>query len=302
MHIRIGSRASALALAQTNIFVRQLQKHLDFTYEIVKIVTSGDKVQDRPLYEIGGKALFLKEIEEALLLHEIDCAVHSMKDVPGTLSPELLIAATLEREEPFDILVSKTSNTISNLPRCAKIATSSPRRRASVLHLRPDIIISSIRGNVQTRLDKWADSNLDGIILASAGLKRLGIFDDKFCHVLGVDEMIPAVGQGVIGVEIRKDCTWMQEVCAYVNHLPTWQLLQAERGFLEYLNASCRVPLAGFARYNGDEVEADYMLSGDNMEYYLTTTKKIDIHSAYDCGVSAAKELQTRVKLPNRLK
>ncbi|MES2214764.1 MAG: hydroxymethylbilane synthase [Pseudomonadota bacterium] len=300
MHIRIGTRASSLALAQTNLFIGQLQQKLSFTYEIIKIVTSGDKIKDKPLYDIGGKALFLKEIEEALLRNEIDCAVHSMKDVPGELPPQLCIAAVLERANPFDILISKNANNIIDLPYRAKIATSSPRRRAEILRLRPDIIISDIRGNIQTRLDKWENSDLDGTILAAAGLERLGLLDPKFCHVLSPQEMIPAVGQGVIGIEIRKGDLKMEEVCAYVQHAPTWHLLQAERGFLEYLDANCRVPLAAFARYNDDMIEVDYMLSSLSsewdMEYYFTTNKKIDVDSAYNCGASAAEELQMRIK------
>ena len=292
MHIRIGSRASNLALVQTNLFIEQLSLQAEFTYEIVKITTSGDKIQDRPLYDIGGKALFLKEIEEALIRSEIDCAIHSMKDVPGKLPPELCITAVLERDDPFDVLISRNAKTISDLPKNAKIATSSPRRYAQILHIRPDIVISDMRGNVQTRLDKWRNSDLDGTILAAAGLKRLGLFDADFCRILSTDEMIPAVGQGVVAVEIRKNDAKMQEICSLVNHLPTWRLLQAERGFLEYLDASCRTPLAAFARFNGGSIEVDYMLSEDNMRSYNTTNKKCDANLAYECGLKAARELQ----------
>lgn len=292
MHIRIGTRASNLALIQTDIFVQSLKLYLDFTYEIIIITTSGDQIHDKPLYDIGGKALFLKEIEEALLRDEIDCAIHSMKDVPGNLPDGLCVAAVLERDDPSDVLVSKIANKISNLPYGAKIATSAPRRYAQIRHMRPDIIISNIRGNVQTRIDKWRDADLDGIILAAAGLKRLQIFDPAYCHILDRKMMIPAAGQGVIGIEIRLDDLRMQKICAKINHLPTWQLLQAERGFLEYLDANCRTALAAFARWKNDKIEADYMFSGDNFEYYHTTYKEFDAGDAYNCGVKAAKELK----------
>lgn len=294
MHIRIGTRSSKLALMQTSMVIEAIKSHIDFTYEIVEITTTGDKIQDKPLYDVGGKALFLKELEEALLEDRIDCAVHSMKDVPGLLPQGLKIAAVLEREDPRDVLLSNKYASIKELPLNAKIGTSSVRRRAALLHLRPDIETYPIRGNVETRISKWKNGDLDGLILASAGLKRLGLYDPEFCHPLSPDEMLPAVGQGVIGVEIRADDAKLEQICSLLNHLPTWQTLQAERGFLEYLNANCRTPLAAFAEFDGKNIKAKYMLAGDNLEYYYQDEVITSIEEAYETGVSVGKKFRAR--------
>lgn len=292
MHIRIGTRASNLALAQTDFVIKTIKSHIDFTFEIVHITTTGDKIQDKPLYDVGGKALFLKELEEALLENRIDCAIHSMKDVPGRIPAGLKIAAMLEREDPRDVLLSYKASNIKDLPQNAKIGTSSVRRRASLLHLRPDIETLPIRGNVGTRIKKWQESDLDGIILAAAGLKRLGIFDPEFCHILSEAEMLPAVGQGVIAVEIRDGDKKLEEICALINHLPTWQTTQAERGFLEYLDANCRTPLAAFAEMKGEEIHAKYMLAGDNLEYYYKDSVVTDAEHAYQAGVAIGRKFK----------
>ncbi len=294
MHIRIGSRASNLALAQTNLVIKTIQSHIDFTYEIIPINTTGDKIQDKPLYDVGGKALFLKELEEALLDNRIDCAIHSMKDVPGQIPHGLKIAAMLEREDPRDVLLSYKSSNIKDLPQNAKIGTSSVRRRAALLHFRPDIEILPIRGNVETRIRKWQESELDGIILAAAGLKRLGIFNPEFCHLLSLGEMLPAVGQGVIAIEIRGGDQGLQEICNLINHLPTWHTTQAERGFLEYLEADCRTPLAAFAEMKGQEIYAKYMLAGDNLEYYYEDSVVTNAENAYHTGVAMGRKFKGR--------
>ena len=294
MHIRIGSRASNLALAQTDLVIKTIQSHIDFTYEIIPINTTGDKIQDKPLYDVGGKALFLKELEEALLDNRIDCAIHSMKDVPGQIPNGLKIAAMLEREDPRDVLLSYKSCNIKDLPQNAKIGTSSVRRRASLLHLRPDIEALPIRGNVETRIRKWHEGELDGIILAAAGLKRLGLFNSEFCHPLSLGEMLPAVGQGVIAIEIRDNDQKLKDICNLINHIPTWQTIQAERGFLEYLDADCRTPLAAFAEVKGQEIYAKYMLAGDNMEYYYEDSVVTNAKDAYQTGVAMGKKFKER--------
>lgn len=295
MHIRIGTRASKLALKQTSMVIEAIQAQLDFTYEIIEITTTGDKIQDKPLYDVGGKALFLKELEEALLDNRIDCAIHSMKDVPGRLPEGLKIAAVLEREDCRDILISNKASNIKDLPQNAKIGTSSVRRRAELLHLRPDIETYPIRGNVETRILKWRNSDLDGIILAAAGITRLGLYDRAFCHPLSPDEMLPAVGQGVVGIEIRNDDAKLEKICALINHLPTWQTLQAERGFLEYLDANCRTPLAAFAQFDGNKIKAKYMLAGNNLEYYYQDEAITSIEEAYETGVSIGKKFKMQI-------
>lgn len=292
MKIRIGTRASRLALVQTQMVVDAILATTDCSFEIVHITTTGDRIQDRPLYDIGGKALFLKEIEEAMLDRKIDIAVHSMKDVPGRLPEGLTIAAVLEREDPRDVLISHKANSIMSLGQNAKIGTSSVRRRAQLLHIRPDIEICEMRGNINTRLDKWRAGNLDGIVLALAGIKRLGLYDPSYCHIIDIEEMLPAVGQGIIALEIRSDDKIMKEVCNKVNHVPTWQALQAERGFLEYLDADCRTPLAALGKLEGDKVKASYMLSGNNLEYYKVKEETSEVVDAYEMGIRVAKALK----------
>ena len=299
MHIRIGTRMSQLALAQTQMFIDVLSAKMEFTYDIVKINTTGDKIQDKKLYDIGGKALFLKELEEALLANHIDCAVHSMKDVPGHLQEKLMIGGVLARGNPYDTLISDTCATISDLPQNAVIGTSSARRMAQILRKRSDIQIVDLRGNVGTRIDKWRNNDkMDGIILAAAGLERLNMLNQDFCHVLSSDEMLPAVGQGVIAIEIAKDNTEMHEMCSIVNHQTSFEVLRAERGFLEYLNADCSTPLAAFAeRLDNGQIKLRCALGDYDLNYYFTTERLINnVKEAYDIGVDAAKELQSMCK------
>lgn len=305
MHIRIGTRASSLALTQTEIFIDAVKRFIDpnfsrfepgkcvnFTYEIVPITTSGDKIQDRPLYDLGGKALFLKELEEEMIAGNIDCAVHSLKDVPAILPSGLKISAVLEREDPRDVLISSLCNNILDLPQKARVGTSSVRRRAQLLHSRKDLQIIPIRGNVQTRLEKWKADNLDAIVIAMAGIKRLGLYDDSFCHLVDISQMIPSVGQGAICIETRSDDKLMEEICSLINHEETWIATKAERGFLEYLNGDCRTPMgACVASINDDEIEGRFMLAGNDLEYYRTITLKSHKRRAYNFGVQAAMSL-----------
>lgn len=301
MHIRIGTRGSKLALAQTKLFIEKAKSLFDFTYEIVIIKTTGDQILDRPLYDIGGKALFLKEIEEALIAREIDCAVHSMKDVPGKLPSGLIISAMLEREDPKDVLISKNACSIMELPINAQIGTSSVRRAAQIKLLRPDIQICSLRGNVPTRINQWKNSNMDGIILASAGIKRLGLYDESICHAISIEEMIPAVGQGAIAIEIRNDDDVMQNLCTKINHLPTFNAVSMERGFLEYLEGDCRTALASYAYFvNEDTIEAKYILFSEDFKIHYRASNKSTPKESYTKGVDAA-ELILKEKAQNTL-
>jgi hydroxymethylbilane synthase len=298
MHIKIGTRSSTLALAQVEIFINALRSHaVDFTYDVIKINTTGDIIQDKKLYEIGGKALFLKELEEALLEGVIDCAVHSMKDVPGQIQEELTIACVLRRGIPNDVLISE-SISISEIPNRGIIGTSSPRRIAQIQRLRPDIQITDLRGNVGTRIDRWRNSNMDGIILAAAGLDRLGILNQSFCHMIECSEMLPAVGQGAIGVEVKKDNDRMLDICKLINHKKTHDTLMVERGFLEYLQADCSTPLAAFAEFiDTSTIKARFALGDCDSRYYFETERVIDTsQDLYFCGVEAAKELQCMSK------
>ena len=248
--IRIGTRGSPLALAQAREVEARLRAahgqsaglgELAFDIRIIK--TTGDRIQDRPLAEAGGKGLFTKEIEEALLAGEVDLAVHSMKDMPTLLPEGLTLAAFLPREDVRDALISPKAASLADLPGGAVVATSSLRRQAQVRHLRPDLRVVPMRGNVETRLRKLADGVADATLLALAGLNRLGIADRAAAPV-PVEAMLPAVAQGAIGVEIRADDERMAQLLAPLNHEPTALAVTAERVFLARLEGSCRTPIA----------------------------------------------------------
>ena len=217
---------------------------------IIAIKTTGDKIQDRPLYEAGGKGLFVKEIEEALLQGEADIAVHSMKDMPAVLPPGLTIAAVLEREDPHDVFLSSDRQPFANLRPNAKLGTSSVRRQAQALRLRPDLEIVPLRGNVETRLAKLARGEADGTLLARAGLARLGI------RLEGANllDWLPALCQGAIGIEIRENDHKAADLVAAIDHWTTHVAIACERGFLATLDGSCRTPICGLARIEGQRL------------------------------------------------
>jgi len=295
MRIRIGSRKSKLSLIQTNMVVELIGKYFpDIECVRVPIVTTGDKITDKNLYDIGGKALFLKELEEQLLDKKIDLAVHSLKDVPGILPDGLSIAAVLERADPRDCFVSLNYKSIEELPYGAMIGSSSVRRTVILQQQRPDLKIVQFRGNIDTRLNKLQNEEVDATILACAGLFRAGLFNSSYCYPLEVEEMLPAAGQGIIGIQVRDNDRNMQDICNKINHLETWHLAQAERGFLSYLDAGCRTPLSAHAIFTGDKIKASYMLSdieGKKIQYHQELG---GIETALDMGVKAAIELSNR--------
>jgi hydroxymethylbilane synthase len=294
--IRLGTRKSKLALAQTNIVMQAIEARLDIECEIVHITTSGDINKTDPLYEIGGKGLFIKEIEEALINNVIDIAVHSLKDVPGIIPDPLMIAAMLEREDPRDVLLCKIAKSIQDLPLGAKIGTTSPRRIIYLRKLHPDLYITTLRGNLDSRYQKILDGELDGAIVAMAGLKRLyGKLDNSMCHPIPVTDMLPAIGQGVIGLEIRCDDVRMKEICAQINHQPTWDLVMAERGFLEYLEATCKTPAAALARKTIDGMRVDFMLATDDWKNIITQSDNCDLKNGYKLGKKIAIEMKERL-------
>ena len=251
--IRIGTRGSPLALAQA----REVQQRLEAAhgagrlgFEVRVIKTSGDRIQDRPLSEAGGKGLFTKEIEEALLAGDIDIAVHSMKDMPTVLPDGLTIACLLPREDVRDAFISGTAASLAELPQGAVVGTSSLRRQAQVKRARPDLVVVPMRGNVETRLRKLADGAADATLLACAGLKRLGL-EHRITAPVPVDDMLPAIAQGAIGIETRSDDVAAAELIAPINHQATALCITAERAFLARLDGSCRTPIAGLAVLDG---------------------------------------------------
>ncbi|HJD60292.1 MAG TPA: hydroxymethylbilane synthase [Rickettsia endosymbiont of Omalisus fontisbellaquei] len=289
--IRIGTRKSPLALIQTNLVIEQIRQYFpNINCEIVPIITSGDLIQNKPLYDIGGKALFLKEIEQALLDKKIDLAVHSLKDVPGRIPEELVIAAVLEREDPRDVFVCLKYKSIEELPQNAVIGSSAVRRKAFIQKIRPDLKVTVFRGNVDSRIKKLMNNEVDATILAYAGLKRLGAFNPEYCHLIEYSQMLPCIGQGVIAVEIRQDDNAMLEICNQINHLPTFELIKPERAFLDYLDANCRTPIAAYSQYlDADNIQTDFMLSnldGSKITFHTETT---NIKTSKESAIKAAK-------------
>jgi len=256
--ITIGTRGSQLALWQANWVKEAVSRHHpDLTVELVIIKTKGDKILDVPLAKVGGKGLFVKEIEEALLDGRIDLAVHSMKDMPADIPVGLCIGAIPEREEPRDVLITRSGLPLDRLEQGARIGTSSLRRSAQLLRFRPDISIVALRGNLDTRLKKLKSEALDAIVLAAAGVRRLGLAD-RITQVLDESIMLPAVGQGALCIEIRKDDSRIAPVVAALDDLPTRQVVMGERMFLNRLEGGCQVPIAG----HGHIDENGYTLTG----------------------------------------
>ena len=263
--LRIGSRGSKLALRQAEeLRARMVAAHPELAapdaIESVVIRTTGDRVTDRPLAEIGGKGLFIKELEEALSDRRIDLAIHSLKDVPAFLPQGFAIAAHLPREDARDALIARGGTaSLAALAQGASVGTSSPRRQAQLLHLRPDLKIVPLRGNVDTRLAKIAGGDADATILALAGLKRLGR-EAEASAVLSTAEMLPAATQGVIAIEIRDDDAHARSLLAAIDHRPTAICAAAERALLETLNGDCHTPIAALAALDGNRIALDAML------------------------------------------
>ncbi|HEX7072686.1 MAG TPA: hydroxymethylbilane synthase [Hyphomicrobiaceae bacterium] len=271
--IRIGSRGSPLALAQANeVKQRLVSAHgLDASaVEIRTFKTTGDRIQDRPLAEAGGKGLFTKEIEEALLAGEIDLAVHSMKDMPTELPGGLTIASMLPREDVRDAFISLRYASLAELPSGAVVGSSSLRRQAQVRRLRPDLNVIEFRGNVGTRLRKLEQGVAEATFLACAGLKRLGQAD-RITSVMPSEEMLPAVAQGAIGIEIRSDDAKTARLVAALNHGPTALCVETERAFLARLEGSCRTPIAGLAELHDGVIHfRGLILSPDGTRFHAT--------------------------------
>lgn len=241
--LRIGTRGSKLARIQADMVARLLGERGTKT-EIVLVKTTGDRIQDRPLAEAGGKGLFTKELEEALATDTVDLAVHSMKDVPALLPPGMALGAILPREDPADVLVSKLP--LMALPRGARVGTSSVRRRAQLLRARPDVECPLLRGNVDTRLRKFDAGEMDAILLALAGLKRMGLAE-RASFVLPTDEWLPSLSQGAVGIEIRADDAHTASLVAPLDDAVTATALACERAFQAALDGSCKTPIAGLA-------------------------------------------------------
>ncbi|MFP4534006.1 MAG: hydroxymethylbilane synthase [Desulfobacterales bacterium] len=268
--IRIGTRGSQLALWQANwVKAKLVSLYPELYIDIQVIKTSGDKITDVPLAKVGGKGLFVKEIEQALTDGHIDIAVHSMKDMPGDLPDSLCIGVIPEREVPYDVLISQGDKPINELPQGARVGTSSLRRASQLLYMRPDIEIFPLRGNLDTRIKKLTSENLDAIILAGAGVKRLNL-EHVISEYIDPDIILPAVGQGALCIEVRKEDPPIHELIAPLDHTATNRIVKSERAFLKRLEGGCQVPMAAFARIHNDTLTLAGMVAetdGSVMHY-----------------------------------
>jgi hydroxymethylbilane synthase len=294
--LRLGTRGSPLALAQARMVRQALAGAHGLDPEriaIETIRTSGDRIQDRPLAEVGGKGLFTKEIEEALAAGTIDLAVHSSKDMPTVLPPGLVLTAFMEREDPRDVFISRKATTIAGLPRGASVGTASLRRQAMMKRIRSDLAIVPLRGNVETRLRKLDEGVADATLLALAGLKRLGLADHATA-VLDVNEFLPAVGQGAIGIETRAGDSHTRDMLAAINHADTFSALAAERAFLAVLDGSCRTPIGGHATIEAGRIRFRGMIVKPDGSEAFETTREGDVRDAERLGADAGGELKGR--------
>jgi hydroxymethylbilane synthase len=294
--LRIGSRGSKLALVQAEEVRARLLSALGMEpqqIEIVPIVTTGDRIKDRSLSEIGGKGLFTKEIEEALLSRAIDLAVHSMKDLPAVLPNGLVIGGVLTREDPRDAFLSPIAKSIDALPRGARIGSSSIRRTAQLRRCRSDLAFADFRGNVDTRLRKLKAGDVDATLLACAGLNRLGL-SHEITAAIAVEDMLPALGQGAIGIEIRRDDGALPEAIARINDEGTAQAVACERGFLAELDGSCKTPIAGYARISGGRLYfKGETLTPDGRDAFPAIREGLP-GEAWDLGRDAGLEVKRR--------
>jgi len=293
---RIGSRGSPLALAQAREVQRRLAAATGFDaarIAIKSIRTTGDNIQDRPLAQAGGKGLFTKEIEEALLSGVIDLAVHSAKDVPTVLPEGLVLAAFLPREDARDAFISPRARTLRELPAGALVGTASLRRQALVRRLRPEVAVATLRGNVETRLRKLAAGEVDATILAVAGLKRLGLFAAATA-VLDIDQFLPAVGQGAICIETRADDANARALAAMVDDADTAVALTAERAFLAVLDGTCRTPIGGHARLTGGRLRFRGMIIEPDGSAAFEVLREGPGEKASELGAAAGRELRDR--------
>jgi hydroxymethylbilane synthase len=297
-HLKIGTRGSPLALAQAAITRDLLIRSglvAEDAIEIVIIKTSGDRIQDRSLADIGGKGLFTKEIEEALEDGRIDMAVHSLKDLPAWMPDGLGLAAVLTRADPRDALLSSVATSIDSLPRGATIGTSSPRRKALLLNRRPDLTIVDFRGNVGTRLNKLAAGDVDGTMLAVAGMARLGLTVDH--HPIDPAEMLPAACQGAIGLEIRLADDWAQELCAAIGDEASAITVAAERAFLAALDGSCRTPIAALAVIDGDRVRLEGLVARPDGTAVIRVHEDVPLADAARMGDEAGHRVKADMPL-----
>lgn len=289
--IRIATRKSPLALWQAEEVARQIKLyHPKINVKLVTMTTQGDIILDTPLAKIGGKGLFVKELETGMLNGDAEIAVHSMKDVPMMLPEGLHLSVIMERENPTDAFVSNTIASIDDLPLNARVGTCSLRRQTQLKERRPDIQILDLRGNVNTRLAKLDNGDYDAIILASAGLIRLG-FESRIAHNISTEQSLPAIGQGAVGIECRIDDKEINELLAPLHHGETAIRVNAERALNLRLNGGCQVPIGGFAELDGDQVRLRGLIGFPDGSKIFRSEKVALQQDVYELGIEVAEEL-----------
>jgi len=288
--IKIGTRGSKLALTQAEwVKDRLIQKNPYLNVSLIKIKTTGDKIQDAPLAKIGGKGLFVKEIEEALLDRKIDIAVHSVKDVPTELPNGLQLSVITKREDPRDVLISRNGLTLEDLPPGSTIGTSSLRRQVQLINLRKDFNVVPLRGNLDTRLKKLVSGDLNAIIVALAGVKRLGL-ENMITEIIPIELIIPAIGQGALGIEIRIGDEEIEKEIQFLNDEESFISISAERAFLKRLGGGCQVPIAAFGRIEGDSLRLDAMIGSTDGRIILKKHLKGNPKRAESLGIELAEK------------
>jgi hydroxymethylbilane synthase len=294
MTVRIATRKSPLAIWQANyVKKRLLLLHPDLTVEVMGMLTTADKMIATPLHQIGGKGFFVKELEKAILEHQADIAVHSIKDMPSELPDGLELAAILPREDPYDVFVSNKYLTIFDLPQGGLLGTSSLRRKTQALAMRQDLNIKSLRGNVGSRLKKLDQEKFDAIILACAGLKRLGL-EHRIKSNFNLNQMLPAAGQGAIGVECRYKDERVLNLLSPLNDQNTWDAVTAERIVSERLGGGCQFPIACYASIHHENLSLQALVSNFDGSKILRTTQQGSRHLFKEVALSAANDLITQ--------
>ncbi|RTK98617.1 MAG: hydroxymethylbilane synthase [Proteobacteria bacterium] len=290
-HIRIISRNSKLAMWQANHVKQILSSHYpEISIEIIGVTTEGDRILDKSLDKIGGKGLFIKELETQLMMKSADLAVHSLKDLPANLLPEFDLAAVLPRENPYDALVSNQFTSLDAIPEGGVIGTSSARRVAILKRYFPHLQVKLLRGNLQTRLAKLDNGDYDAIILAVAGLKRLGL-EERITQILPKETFIPAIGQGALAIEILKDNHELFDLLQPLNDKLTFAAVSAERAMGRYLNASCNIPIAGYAEINQDKLYLRGLIADSADNIYLDVAAHGSIDQFEQIGIKCAENL-----------
>jgi hydroxymethylbilane synthase len=294
MKLTIGTRKSPLAMTQARLVAGWLiERHPGLSVDLLPVTTKGDRILDAPLAQVGGKGLFVKEIEEGLLEGRADLAVHSLKDVPAELPAGLTIVAVPAREDPRDVLVCRGAKNLADLPPGARVGTSSLRRAAQLLYHRPDLAIVGLRGNLETRLRKLEEQGLDAAVLAAAGIIRQNL-GDRITAWLEPAEFLPAVGQGALAIETRVDDDRTNDLVRVLDDLDTRTAVAAERAFLSRLEGGCQVPLACLARLEGGRVDVDGLIAGLEGTPYLRGQRSGPADRAEDLGRDLAEDLLSR--------